>query len=160
VARGITLAGLLAGAAALAGLLAWALYTRQTWEPGLPLPGRWSVLGRGLVLMAHHPDFALGATILAALIAAAIALAVLVRRRQRWAYLVTGLGGAALIAAPWLARAYVKHVETVAANPRWAARSPYVAAATHLAIALTIALALLAAAALIALATAPRRAGP
>ena len=158
-ARRITLAGLVAGVAALAGLLGWAAYTRATWQsgPGFLDPDRagQSFLGRGLRLIVQHPDFGLGATIVGAIAAAGLALAVVIWRRQRWGLLVTGIGGALVIAAPWLARAYVQHVETVTASRRWAARSPYVAASTTFAIAATIFLALLAGAALVAFATAP-----
>ncbi|HWU87305.1 MAG TPA: hypothetical protein VN253_08520, partial [Kofleriaceae bacterium] len=77
-------------------------------------------------------------------------------RRRRWGYLVAGIGSCLVIAAPWLVRAYVAHIETVTASRRWAARSPYVAASTYLAIAATLFLALLTVAAITAFATAPR----
>jgi hypothetical protein len=163
-ARRITLAGLVVGAAALVALIAWTAYVRASWDPvhgfSGPRPTDPSFLHRGFRIIALHPDYALGATIAGAVAAGGIALAALVWRRQRWSFLLAGISSLLVIAGPWLARAYVTHVETVTASRRWAARSPYVAAATDIAIAATGFLALLAAAALLAFVTAPRARPP
>jgi hypothetical protein len=160
VSRIATLAGLVGGAIAIVTLVAWTSYIRATWvpQPGFLDPGRKgeSFVARGLKLIAHHPDFPLAAVVLGALAAAAIALAFLVWRRARWAYLVSAITCAIAIAAPWLGRAYVQHIETVSASKRWAARSPYVAATTDLATAITAVLALVSIAAVVAWLTAPR----
>jgi hypothetical protein len=155
-----TLVGLVGGALTIIVLVAWTSYIRSTWVPriGIYDPSRKDegFLGRGLKLIAHHPDYTLAAVVLGAVAAIAIALAFLAWRRARWAYLAASIGSAIAIAVPWLARAYVQHIETVSASKKWAAKSPYVAASTNLAIAMTVALALVAICAAVAWVTAPR----
>jgi len=160
LARIATLVGLAGGALAIIVLLAWASHTRASWKPvpGIFDPGRSteSFVARGLKIIAHHPEFPHAAIVLGALAAIALALAFLIWRGQRWAYIVAAVGAAITIAGPWLARAYVQHIETVTASRKWAAKSPYVAATTTLALALTIVLALLAAASVTAFVTSKR----
>jgi hypothetical protein len=161
--RRLTLMGLAAGAAALVSLVAWTSLLRVMWDPvhgfpdfvprpqGFHLRGIWTTS----FLLRDHT---LGATIAGVLAAAAIALAVLIWRRRRWAMLATSLGSLATIAVPWLGRAYVVHLETLASGRHWAARSRYVAAATDLAIGATLFLVLLAVVAAIGFATERQRA--
>lgn len=161
IARRVTLAGLVVLAAALVALIAWTGYVRSSWDPGTGFPGGRSAEGflpRGFRLIALHPDYGLGAALAGAIAAGGLALAVVVWRGRRWGLLAAGIGSAVVIAGPWLARAYVVHIETMSASRRWAARSPYVAAATDLAIITTIVLGILGVAAIIAFVTAPRAA--
>ena len=108
---------------------------------------------RGIWTISLHPDHALGAAIAVVLAVAGIALAVLIWRRRRRALLVAGLGSLATIAVPWLGRAHVVDLETLASGRHWATRSPYVAAATDLAIGASLFLVLLAVVAIAAFAT-------
>ncbi|HEX2844266.1 MAG TPA: hypothetical protein VHP64_03375 [Candidatus Limnocylindria bacterium] len=109
---------------------------------------------RGIWTISLHPDHALGAAIAGVLAVAGIALAVLIWRRRRRALLVAGLGSLATIGVPWLGRAHVVDLETLASGRYWATtRSPYVAAATDLAIGASLFLVLLAVVAIVAFAT-------
>lgn len=158
VARRLTLIGLVAGAAALVSVIAWTSLLRLMWDPvhGFPefvsRPEGFHL--RGIWTISLHPDHALGAAIAGVLAVAGIAFAAFIWRRRRPALLVAGLGSLATIAVPWLGRAHVVYLETLASGRYWATtRSPYVAAATDLAIGASLFLVLLALVAIVAFAT-------
>jgi len=140
-----------------AGLVAWLLYKSANIEGAVAGFERSSYIGRGLVLLTAHVYFVHGiaASIIAIVLAAV--LAVFMLHRKRWAYLMTGVGAAAMIVPLWLLRGHIFDIEAMFANStRWAERSPYVQAATVLTIIATGVLAVLSALALATFFTARR----
>ena len=163
--RVAAITGLALAALATAGLVAWLLYQRETFEFALgyqtPDRAEQSFAGRGLRILTQHRYFTPGIAAAIAAVLAAGALAYFMVKRKRWAYLATAIGCALAIVPPWLVRGHVWDIEAAfARSARWAARSPYVGAATNLTIAATVVLAALASLALAAFLTAPSRGLP